>query len=427
MNDKVLLQLKTCSDTPHPAYIGRQGLTMLELTTQDIQLQQHFANKQAAIQGLAHALTAKGLVAEGYAQGMLNREAQHSTYLGNGIAIPHGTTDTRELVKQTGVTAMHFPQGLDWGDGNLVYVAIGIAAKSDEHLGILKQLTRVLSADGVEQALQQAKTAQQIIAIIKGEAQLNADFDASLIQLQFPASDMVQMSAVAGGLLKNTGCAENEFVADLVTKAPTHLGRGLWLVASDRAVKRTGMSIVTTANHCEYEQQAVKALIAFSVCNDVHQPLLNTITRCVFEQKQDQLLQADVQQLLNLFSGNAEQTIAQQTIAVGTITEETIAAETLAESDSARTHTATFRIKNSHGLHARPGAMLVAEAKKFESNIRVSNLDGDGQVVNAKSLMKVIALGVKHNHQLQFTAEGPDAEAALQALGVAINAGLGEG
>ncbi|AOY49304.1 bifunctional PTS system fructose-specific transporter subunit IIA/HPr protein [Vibrio cholerae] len=69
---------------------------MLELTTQDIQLQQHFANKQAAIQGLAHALTAKGLVAEGYAQGMLNREAQHSTYLGNGIAIPHGTTDTRE-------------------------------------------------------------------------------------------------------------------------------------------------------------------------------------------------------------------------------------------------------------------------------------------------------------------------------------------
>ncbi|RBM33851.1 fused PTS fructose transporter subunit IIA/HPr protein [Vibrio tarriae] len=395
---------------------------MLELTTQDIQLQQHFANKQAAIQGLAHALTAKGLVAEGYAQGMINREAQHSTYLGNGIAIPHGTTDTRELVKQTGVTAMHFPQGLDWGDGNLVYVAIGIAAKSDEHLGILKQLTKVLSADGVEQALQQAKTAQQIIAIIKGEAQLTADFDASLIQLQFPASDMVQMSAVVGGLLKNTGCAENEFVADLVTKAPTHLGCGLWLVASDRAVKRTGMSIVTTANHCEYEQQPVKALIAFSVCNDAHQPLLNTITRYVFEQKQDQLLQADVQQLLNLFSGNAEQTIAQQTIAG-----ETIAAETGTEPDVSCAHTATFRIKNSHGLHARPGAMLVAEAKKFESNIRVSNLDGDGQVVNAKSLMKVIALGVKHNHQLQFTAEGPDAEAALQALGAAINAGLGEG
>lgn len=380
---------------------------MLELTTQDIQLQQHFENKQAAIQGLAQALTAKGLVAKGYAQGMLNREAQHSTYLGNGIAIPHGTTDTRELVKQTGVTAMHFPQGLDWGDGNRVYVAIGIAAKSDEHLGILKQLTKVLSAEGVEQALQQAKTAQQIISVIKGEAQLSADFDASLIQLQFPASDMVQMSAVAGGLLRNTGCAESEFVADLVTKSPTHLGRGIWLVASDRAVKRTGMSIVTTANHCEYDQQPVKALIAFSVCNDVHQPLLNKITELVFQQQQEKLLQADVSQLLNLFTLNAE--------------------ESTPESVSSTEHNAIFRIKNAHGLHARPGAMLVAEAKKFESTIRVSNLDGDGQVVNAKSLMKVIALGVKHNHQLQFSAEGPDADAALQAIGAAINAGLGEG
>lgn len=379
---------------------------MLELTTQDIQLQQHFANKQAAIQGLAHALTSKGLVAEGYAQGMLNREAQHSTYLGNGIAIPHGTTDTRELVKQTGVTAMHFPDGLDWGEGNRVYVAIGIAAKSDEHLGILKQLTKVLSADGVEQALQQAKTAQQIIAVIKGEAQLNPDFDASLIQLQFPASDMVQMSAVAGGLLRNTGCAESEFLADLVTKSPTHLGHGLWLLASDRAVKRTGMSIVTTANHCEYNEQPVKALIAFSVCNDVHQPFLAKITELVFQQKQASLLQADVNQLISLFTEQNE-TVAEPVITTG--------------------HNATFRIKNTHGLHARPGAMLVAEAKKFESNIRVSNLDGDGQVVNAKSLMKVIALGVKHNHQLQFTAEGPDAEAALQAIGAAINAGLGEG
>ncbi|WP_278183425.1 fused PTS fructose transporter subunit IIA/HPr protein [Vibrio misgurnus] len=385
---------------------------MLELTTQDIQLQQQFENKQAAILGLAQALTSKGLVAEGYAQGMLNREAQHSTYLGNGIAIPHGTTDTRELVKQTGVTAMHFPQGLDWGDGNRVYVAIGIAAKSDEHLGILKQLTKVLSADGVEQALQQAQTAAQLIAIIKGEAQLQADFDASLIQHQFPASDMLQMSAVAGGLLRNTGCAESEFVAQLVTKTPTHLGRGLWLIASDRAVNRTGMSIVTTANDCEYQQQPVKALIAFSVCNDAHQPLLDKITKLVFQQKQDLIWQASVDQLLNLFVNTA-----------GQATNETSEPQTADTS----AHSAIFRIKNSHGLHARPGAMLVAEAKKFSANIRVANLDGDGHVVNAKSLMKVIALGVKHNHQLQFSAEGPDAEAALQAIGAAIKAGLGEG
>lgn len=68
----------------------------------------------------------------------------------------------------------------------------------------------------------------------------------------------------------------------------------------------------------------------------------------------------------------------------------------------------------------------MAEAKKFESNIKVSNLDGDGKSVNAKSLMKVIALGVKHGHQLQFTAEGPDAAQALESIGLAIKSGLGE-
>ncbi len=88
------------------------------------------------------------------------------------------------------------------GDGNVVYVAIGIAAKSDEHLGILKQLTKVLSADCVEEKLKQAKTEADIIALLNGEVQFEADFDASLIQLLFPASDMIQMSAVAGGLLK---------------------------------------------------------------------------------------------------------------------------------------------------------------------------------------------------------------------------------
>ena len=76
----------------------------------------------------------------------------------------------------------------------------------------------------------------------------------------------------------------------------------------------------------------------------------------------------------------------------------------------------TFTIINPHGLHARPGAMLVKVAKEYESDIRVANLDGSGEAVSAKSLMKVIGLGVKCGHRLAFRAEGADAEAALRAL-----------
>ncbi|EHH2454298.1 fused PTS fructose transporter subunit IIA/HPr protein [Vibrio parahaemolyticus] len=376
---------------------------MLKLNKNDITLSQTASDKFAAIKNIAQSLTDKGLVEQGYVEGMLNRENQNSTFLGNGIAIPHGTTDTRSMVKTTGVAVHHFPEGVDWGDGNKVFVAIGIAAKSDEHLGILKQLTKVLGADGVEERLRNAKSEEDIIALLHGDVQLEADFDASLIQLLFPASDMIQMSAVAGGLLKNTGCSGAEFVADLVTKTPTHLGNGLWLVGSDKHVSRTGVSFVSTANDCEYEGQKVRALVAFAACNNAHQSILNNLSKIVFNNEHNKLLDASAEQLLALLKG-----------------EEVAASET----DG---NVAVFKIKNAHGLHARPGAMLVAEAKKFESNIRVANLDGDGKAVNAKSLMKVIALGVKHGHQLQFSAEGTDATQALESIGNAIASGLGEG
>ncbi|OEF25564.1 fused PTS fructose transporter subunit IIA/HPr protein [Vibrio rumoiensis] len=377
---------------------------MLILTPQEVTLAQTATDKIAAIKNIAQSLTQQGYVEADYVNGMLNREEQSSTFLGNGIAIPHGTTETRGLVQKTGVSVHHFPKGVDWGNGT-VYVAIGIAAKSDEHLGILKQLTKVLSADGVETALKNAKTEQDIIEVLNGKTQLMADFDASLIQLKFPASDMLQMTAVAGGLLRNTGCTGDEYISEIITKKPTDIGAGLWLVSGGHGVNRSAMSFVSTANDCEFEGKQVKGLIAFAACNASHKALLNKLTQFILTKRQQDILDADVNGLLDMFD----------------------LSEKAPEMTQGSANTATFKIKNTHGLHARPGAMLVAEAKKFEATIRVENLDGDGGSVNAKSLMKVIALGVKHGHRLQFTADGADAELALTSIGKAIESGLGEG
>ncbi|STP72404.1 multiphosphoryl transfer protein [includes: phosphocarrier protein Hpr; fructose-specific PTS system EIIA component] [Escherichia coli] len=112
-------------------------------------------DKEEAIRQVAAALVQAGNVAEGYVNGMLAREQQTSTFLGNGIAIPHGTTDTRDQVLKTGVQVFQFPEGVTWGDGQVAYVAIGIAASSDEHLGLLRQLTHVLSDDSVAEQLSQ--------------------------------------------------------------------------------------------------------------------------------------------------------------------------------------------------------------------------------------------------------------------------------
>ncbi|KKD58221.1 bifunctional PTS system fructose-specific transporter subunit IIA/HPr protein [Grimontia sp. AD028] len=371
---------------------------MLELTQNDVQLGKSAATKQEAIQEIANDLVAKGLVVEGYSSGMLARENQNSTYLGNGIAIPHGTTDTRHLVTQTGVQIHHFANGVDWGNGNTVYLAIGIAAKSDEHLGILKQLTHVLSADSVEEALKAAASAEQILVVLNGTNQKGLLFDESTITLNFPTADLVSMSAVCAGKLKTADAVGQGFVSSLVGQSPVCLGQGLWLNASSESVKQTAISFLSVERAFEVDGKAVKGLIAVAANSAEHTYIMKNISELAFDGKIAEVFASSPEAVVKAFSEVRQGGLSQ-----------------------------IFKIKNAHGLHARPGAMLVSVAKKFDSQIWVSNLNGDGKQVNAKSLMKVIALGVKQGHELEFTADGSDAQVAIDAIGQAIEAGLGEG
>ncbi len=99
---------------------------MLELANEQIAMGQVAVDKASALRLLADRLVADGLVAEGYLDGLQAREAQGSTFLGQGIAIPHGTPQTRDLVFATGVRLLQFPDGVDWGDGQ-----IGLGRRSD--------------------------------------------------------------------------------------------------------------------------------------------------------------------------------------------------------------------------------------------------------------------------------------------------------
>lgn len=75
---------------------------------------------------------------------MVGREKVANTYLGNGIAIPHGLPKDRELILETGVSVLQVPAGVEWNPGEMVYIVVGIAAKSDEQIEVLTNLTHVL-------------------------------------------------------------------------------------------------------------------------------------------------------------------------------------------------------------------------------------------------------------------------------------------
>ena len=70
-------------------------------------------------------------------------------------------------------------------------------------------------------------------------------------------------------------------------------------------------------------------------------------------------------------------------------------------------------VLNSQGLHARPAALFVQIASKYDASITIAK---DGEVVNGKSIMGILMLGVQQNSQLKIVAEGDDAEALINEL-----------
>ncbi|ASU85433.1 PTS sugar transporter subunit IIA [Nocardiopsis gilva YIM 90087] len=97
-----------------------------------------------AIDQCGALLLKTGAVEPAYLAAMHERESSVSTYIGEGVAIPHGTDAARALVKRTSLAVVQFPDGVDWG-GPTVHLAIGIAASGDEHMSVLSSLARVLS------------------------------------------------------------------------------------------------------------------------------------------------------------------------------------------------------------------------------------------------------------------------------------------
>lgn len=116
------------------------------LTPETVRLGMRATDKADAIRGAGQVLVEAGCVAPAYVEGMLARERVMSTYLGSGIAIPHGELDDLQLVYRTGVSVLQCPQGIPWEPGEAAYLVVGLAATrtSQEHLIVLTNLVEVL-------------------------------------------------------------------------------------------------------------------------------------------------------------------------------------------------------------------------------------------------------------------------------------------
>lgn len=142
---------------------------MITVDTRQIQLQARATNKAEAIRLAGQLLVESGCIDAGYITSMLKRENVANTFLGNGISIPHGLPEDRDLIRQTGVAVVQIPAGVTWNPGETARLIVGIAARSDEHIEVLRRLTRVLG--DVEQVtrLTQTTDTRDIVEALTGE------------------------------------------------------------------------------------------------------------------------------------------------------------------------------------------------------------------------------------------------------------------
>lgn len=136
------------------------------LPTDGIRLGLTATDKWDAIRQCGAVLLELGAVEPGYPETMLEREKSVSTFIGEGVAIPHGTDESRVLVRHTTLGVLQFPSGVDW-DGQPVTICVAIAAKGDEHVTVLSALAQILMDPAQAERLRTSSSPDEVRTLLE--------------------------------------------------------------------------------------------------------------------------------------------------------------------------------------------------------------------------------------------------------------------
>lgn len=123
-------------------------------------------SKEEAIQAAGELLAKLGYVDATYVSAMQEREKLTTTYMGMGVAIPHGTSQAKETVKKTGIVLLQYPEGVDFGDEKAQLV-FGIAGIGDEHLDLLSKICGILEDEDVLETLKTTEDIEWVMERLK--------------------------------------------------------------------------------------------------------------------------------------------------------------------------------------------------------------------------------------------------------------------
>lgn len=122
---------------------------------------------EEAIQACGRLLLESGCIEEGYIQAILERDKSDSVAIGSHVAIPHGDSQSRALVKRTGLVVMTYPEGISW-NGERVRMVIGVASKGEDHLEILRRVAAIAADEESTDRLADSAAAEELYQKLNG-------------------------------------------------------------------------------------------------------------------------------------------------------------------------------------------------------------------------------------------------------------------
>lgn len=149
----------------HPELLIREKELSSLLNTNNVLLFLKPVEYEKALKKSGEMLVKQNLVEKKYIESMIKRNKDVSVYVGNGVAIPHGQSNDESLIKNSGISFMSFPKGINW-EGNKVFLVIGIAGKGKEHMDLIGMLGAKLSDEKIVQQLANAKTLEELKGIL---------------------------------------------------------------------------------------------------------------------------------------------------------------------------------------------------------------------------------------------------------------------
>lgn len=257
-------------DSPDKETAGEDALMV---SPEQILLNSQVATKNEVLELISQNLSSLGLVTGDYLDALTEREEKVSTYLINGVAIPHGVNEAKDQVVETGVFIVQAPQGVVWNDkGDVARLIVGIAAKGKDHLKMLERLTNVVMDEATAERLATTTRKADIVeALTAGQQAAPERLEDYPVAAEAEVVDVEGMHARPASLISEQAATFSETDIRVRNDQKTANAKSMASLLSMGANKGDVLTVSAQGPEAEQAVQALAAMIRQGLDNEEDQ------------------------------------------------------------------------------------------------------------------------------------------------------------